>query len=347
MINHDQSRPDHAYSMTLGSELSGSGSNDVADGREEEEVAELPIPCVMVSWNSGQAILDDQPERLRLYPGGGRPFIESVSEESPVVFLIHNLLSEEESNDIKQAAAGHLRPSVDADDDARVKYKSAERSFDLAVLDHGILKSATHKAVDEKLVSIINFPAEYFAPLEVNRFGEGGAHGPHYDSDKVPSVYREKVMTVVLCLDSVPEGGGGDIVFPRARLLVRPQAGMAIVFHNTAEDGSLDMKSLHAHEALVAGTTKWTATQRIYATKVPLAARTLIPAIATLSGGEAPSWVHRYRDWAMVAYGDDFGYELFNYSFIALAALALLAFIAGAISLVKLAAPPPLKAKAS
>ena len=39
----------------------------------------------------GHAMMEDQPERLRLYPGGGRPFIESVSDDAPVVFLIHNL----------------------------------------------------------------------------------------------------------------------------------------------------------------------------------------------------------------------------------------------------------------
>lgn len=90
-------------------------------------------------------------------------------------------------------------------------------------------------------------------------------------------------MTVVFCLDSVDDNDGGGFVFPKSSLHIRPRAGMAIVYHNTKEDGSLDLFSLHADEVLLNGT-KWTAIQRIYATPVPLAGRTLIPAIIILSG---------------------------------------------------------------
>lgn len=322
VINHDQSRPDHAFAMARSS---------VAPGSEQATADDVSwntqIPCVMVSWNSGQAILEDRPERLRLYPGGGRPFIESVSDDSPVVFLIHNLLSEEECTFLKESAKGVLRPSTPADDDVWVKQRPVERSFNSATLHHGIWKSAHHKAIDEKLFSIINFPSEYFADLQINEFVEGGTHGPHYDSDKLPSVYRERVMTVVFCLNTVAQDDGGGLVFPKAGLRVQPQAGMAIVYHNTVEDGSLDMTSLHSHERLLNGS-KWTATQRIHAAPLPLAGRTVIPALIMLSGGHTPQWMFWYRDWTMDTFGVDRGFELFNQSFLALVALVVLLIFA-------------------
>jgi hypothetical protein len=174
VINHDQSRPDYAFSMV---NTSRKGENEVAPaaelsegGGDAQNSGKLQIPCVMVSWNSGHAMIEDQPERLRLYPGGGRPFIESVSDDAPVVFLIHNLLEEDEREYLKNIARPMLRPSVESDDEVMVKQKPAERSFQRAVLHHGMWKSSTMKAIDEKLFSIINFPPEYFADLQVRSF---------------------------------------------------------------------------------------------------------------------------------------------------------------------------------
>lgn len=177
VINHDQSRPDYAFSMVRMSQKDEDKVDPFLDAPDPEqsgasEEVSLPIPCVMVSWNSGQAILEDQPERLRLYPGGGRPFIESVSDDSPVVFLIHNLLTEEECEFIKAAARPALAPSIDTDDDIWINKKTAiDRNFQRTIFHHGAWKSSTMKAIDEKLYTIINFPPEYFADLQVRKGG--------------------------------------------------------------------------------------------------------------------------------------------------------------------------------
>jgi len=320
IINHDQTRPDHAFSMVKPKAA-------VATDGAVEEPWNPQIPCVMVSWNSGQAILEDRPERLRLYPGGGRPFIESVSDDSPVVFLIHNLLEPEEIAFLKEAAAPRLHPSTAEDDDVRVRGKVVERSFETTTLHRGMWRSSIHKLMDEKLFSIINFPQEYFADIQVNRFVEGSFHGPHYDSDQQPSLYRERVMTVVYCLDTVLESDGGAMTFPKAPLEVRPQAGLAIVYHNTGEDGGLDPASLHAVHKVLNGT-MWTATQRILSAPLPLASRTLIPALVVLAGGRPPNLMVSYQKWLIEQLGADRGFVVFNHTFMALA-LGLLLTIVG------------------
>jgi hypothetical protein len=63
-----------------------------------------------------------------------------------------------------------IRPSTEADDDVWVKQKPAERMFSRAVLHRGIWKNNVHKSIDEKIFSIINFPAEYFSEFEVTAF---------------------------------------------------------------------------------------------------------------------------------------------------------------------------------
>lgn len=164
LINHDQTRPDHAFAM---SKSSKPNEGEVAVDDTESKSSASQIPCVMISWNSGQAILEDKPERLRLYPGGGRPFIESVSDDSPVVYIIHNLLTEEECNYIKSMARGNLKPAREVHDEGLLGNRPVEREFNTAVLHHGIWKSAPHKAIDEKLLQIINSPSDHFADLQV------------------------------------------------------------------------------------------------------------------------------------------------------------------------------------
>ena len=146
-------------------------------------------------------------------------------------------------------------------------------------------------------------------------------------------------MTVVFCLDTVEEENGGALTFPKAPLQIRPEAGLAIVYHNTIEDGNLDMSSLHADEELLGGS-KWSAILRIHATPVPLAARTIIPAVIMISGGDTPLWMSQYRDWTMERFGVDRGYEVFNYSFLGLAGLCLLPFVALVVLVIKQAQAP-------
>jgi|MDSY01.1.fsa_nt_gb hypothetical protein len=151
-------------------------------------------------------------------------------------------------------------------------------------------------------------------------------------------------MTVVLCLDTVEDGNGGAFMFPKAPLKIRPQAGMAIVYHNTMEDGNLDMSSLHTDEELLSGS-KWSATLHIHATPVPLAARTVVPAIIMMSGGETPLWMSQFREWTTERFGVDRGYDVFNYCFIGLASLCLLPFLALVIVLIKQSQAPAVVAK--
>ena len=54
----------------------------------------------------------------------------------------------------------------------------------------------------------------------------------------------------MICLDTIAEDNGGAMVFPRAPLKIRQEAGLAIVYHNTIEDGNLDMSSIHEDEEL-------------------------------------------------------------------------------------------------
>jgi hypothetical protein len=191
VVNHDQSRSDYAFSMIFPPSKEDLESGRVPDGlhlmdwkaQSAQELSAVKhsmwggpdIPCVMISWNAGQVILEDKPERLRLYPGGGRPFIESVRESSPVLLIIHNMLTSKECSLLKEKAQSSLRPVTTAHDNYfRENHKSGgkpatiKRQYNTTVLHNGLLRMhALIEGLNEKIVSIINVPSSHFGDLEV------------------------------------------------------------------------------------------------------------------------------------------------------------------------------------
>lgn len=114
VVNTDPEDPDFIYSLK------------VESGEEEiVEESSIDIPIVMISLSSGNVLtsvnveLDEDgepvgeqhfgmPEIIRLYAGAGRPFFEDVSNDGPVLYLIHHLLTDEECDSLVDAARGRV-----------------------------------------------------------------------------------------------------------------------------------------------------------------------------------------------------------------------------------------------
>jgi hypothetical protein len=259
VINTDMRRPDHAFSMAP-------SENDDASATL---ALSIDIPVVMISYNSAMHLLELMPPRMKLLPGGGRPFIEALSDVSPTVYLIHHLLTDQECDRLVQLAAPKLHaPStaptaVGYDDagvggagEARRRAAAARRASRSATLALGALKGPTLAAVDARISQVIGYPPEYFADIEVHRVEPGGKSDMHYDWE--PSLYQEQIMTLLLCLGHVNEGDGGETLFPYANppVKVRPVKGLAIVYHNIGEDGYPDRFAFRGDAELQNGT-KW------------------------------------------------------------------------------------------
>ena len=111
VVNTDQNAGDFIYSLE-------------AESEEEAKYAEenIDIPIVMVSLQAGNVITtamatEDSdpneinkgaglPDRIRLYAGGDRPFFEDALSKTPVVYLIHNMLTIEECDALIGMAEG-------------------------------------------------------------------------------------------------------------------------------------------------------------------------------------------------------------------------------------------------
>ncbi len=110
--------------------------------------------------------------------------------------------------------------------------------------------------------------------LQVVRYKKGGEeYQPHHDFI-YPSINHRyqptRFATLLVYLNTVPEGQGGETRFPRAvnnynaeGLEVQPKAGRAVLFYNVLEDGNVDDLSQHGsnptmeHEKWLANLWVW------------------------------------------------------------------------------------------
>ena len=280
----DTSSPDYIYSL--------SPENDA-----EKEYAEskIDIPVVMVGLASGNLLTtatvtegmeekdvvnNGMPDRVRLYAAGDRPYFEDSSSSDPVVYLIHNMLTEDECEGLKIAAGKdgdgaitkgakwmqpidstnsgpdglsglYDNPKAAVGDDESVSVVGVHGRY----LWWGALASHTWKQVDERIEQVTGYPHDLLSEWTVLRYdGNGGRQGLRTDSGDT----RKPIVTITVFLDDFDGGGedesatlsktsgGGEIVFPRgkgkSKLAIRPRLGLAVVHHNIIEYPEADQQ---------------------------------------------------------------------------------------------------------
>ena len=347
VVNTDKDHPDYIYSL------------DPEDGDEAAYAAEhIDIPIIMVSRTSGNVLTTatvqegmtqseikalpnhGMPERVRLYAGGDRPFFEDVTSAGtqPTVYLIHNMLTAQECEDLIASAEGSngfkalddtstsVLEHITAQRDGSVKAVGIER----AVLWKGQLHSHSGKQIEERIDQVTGYPAEHFSDWHVDKFVEGSFYGPHYDvlPTQIP------IASITVFLNDVPEEEGGEVVYPNvsdgAPVMIQPTRGLAVVHHNTDDKYQFDPATLNA-ELEFTGDIKYVARKYIYALPQSPARRIVLPLIAMVSGGTLPGAVLQLHDAMLVKFGLEQGPAYFD-KLMMMLPVGLLLLIATAVS---------------
>jgi len=327
--------PDYIYSMSCESE-------------KECEWAELniDIPVIMISLSSGNVLTTasstttsndsssnndnlSMPDRVRLYAGGDRPFFEDVQHEQPVVYLIHNLLTPAECDALIRQSAPLLEPVLEEPNSLEGVTDAGSSSFGIerAFLWRGLLKSHDQKAIDERIEQVTGFPQNHISDFQVNKFTSGSYHAPHYDALPGGGLNPHLASIHFFLSDDI---SGGEFVFPLSKKPIKiiPKKGLAVVFHNTLEDGQVDSLSAHGELAITNDGTKWTARKWIYQQPVSKARRVVVPLIAYPFGGKAPTWMKELHNTLVQKFGADIGSTYFDQILMAIPVVILLCIAA-------------------
>jgi len=332
----------------------------------EEEAAwakeHIDIPVIMVSLSSGNVLTSAQnpeinngmPDRIRLYAGGDRPFFEDSSSKDPMVYLIHNLLTDAECDSLLSMANGktefvddsvsNILEGVPASSAASSSQSSrggggkiVESGVERIYLWKGALKGHEGKAIDERMEQVTGYPTDHFSDFQLNKFsGHKARIGAHYD--ELPGTERKPMATITIFLNDVEEGLGGEIVYPSADppLRIRPKKGMAVVHHNLDHNNHFDTSSIHAELPYFANnddgsTTKWTAKRWVYVDPLTPSQKYILPILAAPLGGKLPSAVKKLYEIFIEKFGSDVGAKYFD-QFLFVGPILLLLGVASLIS---------------
>ena len=106
------------------------------------------------------------PRRMRIFAGGDRPFIESVTDAAPLLYLVHNAIMDSEIEAAKAKLAPYLLPHPPG--------RSSEAPIHRATRSLGALRGAQLTAFYDRVASIVGYPVDHLSEpvLERRRAGQ-------------------------------------------------------------------------------------------------------------------------------------------------------------------------------
>lgn len=190
-----------------------------------------------------------------------------VLSRSPLVVLYHDFLSEKECNWLKQEAKPHLARSTVVGD------TPSGSKIDRARTSEGMFFFTTKKGsvlddLEKRIVDVTMLPRENGENIQVLHYSPGEEYLPHFDyfNANSPAERRhfdrggQRVATFIMYLHTTEEGG--ETIFPRLDIKVKPVRGNALLFYNCDAKGVADPRTLHGGAPVIAGE-KWIATRWI------------------------------------------------------------------------------------
>jgi hypothetical protein len=320
VVNLDEKRPDDISRL---------------EALEGEDIDDIDIPVVMISLNSANVLTTanvtpnmaqsdivnhGMPGRVRLYAGGDRPFFEDVEPVEPTLYLIHNLMTTEETDNLIESAKPKVSP-IEKDDS--LQYTIQKENFpnvERAVLWQGMLQTPGRKAIEERIEGVTGFPVTHHSDFIVDRLDNGAHWKPHYDNH--PYLIPMATITVFLT------DNGGPVVYPSAKdpVKILPTKGMAIVHHNTDDKHNMDYSTVHAMLANNNGPT-YVARKYIFTTPVSNARRIALPIFALPFGGKLPGFLSTIHDLLVDKFGEEQGSFYFDKASVFIPLLIILSIV--------------------
>lgn len=102
----------------------------------------------------------------------------------------------------------------------------------------------------EKVCNFLSINKSQIEGIQFLRYQYGERYLYHHDYlPGNPS--KQRVHTIILYLNDLADGDGGETSFFYYKMKVKPRAGMAVWFRNMTENGTLIHESLHSGETIL------------------------------------------------------------------------------------------------
>lgn len=178
---------------------------------------------------------------------------------NPTVYLLENLLSDEECDYLISQSQGRLSRSSVVDETGESSYISDVRTSESAGFYH--FEDEIITKIEKRIMDLFHWNNDDSDAIQVLKYEVGQEYQPHYDYFAHNGAFvkgiGERIATLILYLSEPIKGGGTG--FPDLNLTVNCKKGSALYF--AYPDPSPDSKTLHSGNPVVEGTkyiaTKW------------------------------------------------------------------------------------------
>ena len=201
------------------------------------------------------------PDARVLTDAPARPIPQrTVLSQSPAVWKIDGLFTEEECDYVVGSAAPRLAPAVVIHPATGAPMQRPERSSHNAMLRAYQADLVMHY-VERRLAAAAAIPLENGEITSILRYRPGEEYRPHFDflSDNVYGGAAlqqsgQRVATLLVCLND--EFSGGETSFLTPGIKWKGRTGDALLFRNVTDDGKPDLTTRHAGQPVTSGE-KW------------------------------------------------------------------------------------------
>lgn len=261
----------------------------------------------------------------------------------PMVYLIHNMLTSEECDELIRMANGKYDRVDDTNgvsnylENTITSEKRGEATainIDRVTLWKGGIAGKLIKDIDERMSQVTGFPAEHFSDFQVNRFKSGSSHNPHFDINPANGI----MASITIFLNDIPDDQGGELVYPSpgdgaGPVIVRPRKGLAVVHHNTDEKYNFDQTTLHQELPFKGDSlaVKYVAKKFVYLNPQPQTVRIMLPLIALPFGGKLPRHFITLQNTLIEKYGLEAG-DIYFQKIVSMIPFGLLLLIGSLVS---------------
>jgi len=187
--------------------------------------------------------------------------VSKVHTKKLDIFVVENLLTTEECNQIISLGDSSLRPSTIT---IPIEDTNFRTSF---TCDLGLLENPYMNEIDEKICKALGISQKYSEVTQLQKYEVGQQFKFHKDYfepgsgeyQTYASLYGNRTWTFMVYLNSVPQGGGTH--FRTIDHIFIPKTGQAVVWNNLLKDGRVNPNTFHAGLPVLEGSkyviTKW------------------------------------------------------------------------------------------
>lgn len=181
----------------------------------------------------------------------------------PRVFLVKDIIAPHEAAAIIREAAPYLDRSRTGGGPKDERGVVSQIRTSLGMFMTSPQQIALVAPVADRVASVVGIPKERYEAMQVLRYEPGQLYIPHpdyFDGDLLKSQQGrggQRIATIVMYLNNV--SSGGETVFPKLNVTVKPSMGSGVLFWSMNEDGRMEPKALHAATPPATGEEKWVA----------------------------------------------------------------------------------------